>query len=410
MCSHGGPWGSVVVALVVGIGSSVVGTQDRPTDYPQWRGQARDGSASAFVAPARWPDTLTRRWAVDVGEGYATPLVIGETVYTFTRQDGREVATALDAATGTVVWDTAYPAPYDMFSGTAMHGEGPKATPLFHDGKLYTHGITGAVTAFDETTGEVVWQIPAPDGQPLFGTAVSPVTDGDRIILHPGYAPLTAFDAQTGEVAWISGDQGVWASPFITELEGVRQVVSVAYQVVEGIDLSDGALLWEYPIDPQKVHAVTPLVYDGMIIISGQDAGVKAIRPHQRDGDWDVELVWETPDVAMELSNPILIDHALFGLSHRSSGQYFMMDARNGEVDWRGDPRAAENTAVVKAGDLLFLLNDDAELTIGRLGQRGLEPIRTYTVADSATWAQPVISGNRLFVKDVATLALWSID
>ena len=50
------------------------------------------------MAPTRWPETLTRRWTVDIGDGYGTPLVVGETVYTFTRQDGSEVATALEAA------------------------------------------------------------------------------------------------------------------------------------------------------------------------------------------------------------------------------------------------------------------------------------------------------------------------
>lgn len=401
--------GSALGALALGIASPVA-AQDGATDYPQWRGGARDGSASAFVAPARWPETLTRRWATEVGEGYATPLVIGETVYTFTRQDDDEVATALDAATGDVVWRTAYPTPYEMFSGTAHHGEGPKATPLFHDGRLYTHGISGAVSAFDGTTGDIVWQIPAPDIQPLFGTAISPLADGDRVIVHPGYAPLTALDARTGDVVWAAGDQGVWASPIITVLDGVRQVVSVAYQVIEGVGLTDGAVLWQYPIDPEMVHAVTPLAYDGTVLVSGQDSGVKALRPLRRDGTWEVELVWEAPEVSMDLSNPVLIGDALFGLSHRSSGQYFVIDARTGDVEWLGEPRAAQNTGVVKADDLLFLLNDDAELIVGRIGRAGLERIRGYTVADSATWAQPAISGNRLFIKDVDTVALWTVD
>lgn len=73
-------------------------------------------------------------------------------------------------------------------------------------------------------------------------------------------------------------------------------------------------------------------------------------------------------------------------------------------------PRAAQNTAVVEADDLLFLLNDDAELIVGRIGRAGLERIRGYTVADSATWAQPAISGNRLIIKDVDTVALWTVD
>ena len=266
-----------------------------------------------------------------MGEGYATPIVIGGIVYTFTRQDGREVATALDTTTGDVVRESGYAAPYEMFFGTAAHGEGPKATLLFHDGVLYTHGISGAVTAFAGDTGEMLWQASVSQEQPSFGTAISPLADDDQIIVHPGYDLLTAFDAQTGDIVWQSDDQGVWASPTMAELDGVRQVVSVAYQVVEGVAPVDGAVLWKYPINPQMVHAVTPLVHDGMVLVTGQDSGVKALRPRRRGDEWEVDLVWETRDVAMTLSAPVLIDNALVGLSDRSSGQYFVLDARSGE-------------------------------------------------------------------------------
>jgi hypothetical protein len=63
-------------------------------DYPQWCGVNRDGAASAFVEPTRWPDTRTRRWRVYVGEGYATPLGVDGTVYLFARRNGNEVMTA----------------------------------------------------------------------------------------------------------------------------------------------------------------------------------------------------------------------------------------------------------------------------------------------------------------------------
>ncbi len=68
---------------------------------------------------------------------------------------------------------------------------------------------------------------------------------------------------------------------------------------------------------------------------------------------------------------------------------------------WLGPPRQATNTAVVKAGELLFLLNDNAELIVARASQTAFEPLKSYTVADSATWAQPTLSGKRIFVKDV---------
>jgi hypothetical protein len=112
----------------------------------------------------------------------------------------------------------------------------------------------------------------------------------------------------------------------------------------------------------------------------------------------------------MFMSNPVLVGDTLYGLSHRANGQYFALDARTGKVLWLGQPRQATNTAVVKAGDLLFLLNDDAQLLVARSNPAGLKPMRTYTVADNATWAQPTISGDRLFVKDVSTLALWVLN
>jgi outer membrane protein assembly factor BamB len=33
--------------------------------------------------------------------------------------------------------------------------------------------------------------------------------------------------------------------------------------------------------------------------------------------------------------------------------------------------------------------------------------IRTYKVSDAQTYAHPVVSGNRIFVKDQESLALW---
>ena len=69
-----------------------------------------------------------------------------------------------------------------------------------------------------------------------------------------------------------------------------------------------------------------------------------------------------------------------------------------------------QNTAVVKAGDFLLLLNDDAKLTVARSSRSQLEVIQRYTVGESATWAQPAVSGNRVFIKDVSSLGLWTLE
>jgi len=400
------------VAVLSGSAATAV-AQSSPQDYPQWRGQNRDGSASAFAEPKVWPEELTRRWKVEVGEGYASPLVVGGAVYSFTRRNGNEVMMALNAADGKIIWQTSYPALYNMTDPTKAHGKGPKATPLYHNGRLYTLGISGILSAFDASNGKVVWQKPAPAEQPFFGTASSPVADKNLVIFHPGnYDPLTAFDANTGNVKWTTKGDGMYASPMIVELGGIRQVVSMGQQNIVGVAVNDGALLWQYPWAGEGggMQAITPVLYNDTIIVSSYHAGVTALRPARRDSKWVVNVAWETKDVSLFLSNPVLIGSTLFGLSEKASGQFFALDAKSGKVLWLGKPRQATNTAVVKAGDLLLLLNDNAELIVAKSSLTGFEPLKRYTVAESATWAQPAISGNRVFVKDVSSLALWTLD
>ena len=106
----------IVIATVVALLA-----QGSPLDYTQWRGQDRDGSASAFSEPRTWPDQLTRRWKVEVGEGYATPILSASAVYVFTRRDGNEGITALDAETGRERWRSSYAAPYTPSQPAAAH-------------------------------------------------------------------------------------------------------------------------------------------------------------------------------------------------------------------------------------------------------------------------------------------------
>ena len=378
-------------------------------DYTQWRGNGRDGSASGFIPPATWPDHLTRGWSVDVGEGYGTPLVVGTVVYTFTRRGGDEVLTALNAADGRVLWLSAYAAPYEVGQPAAAHGAGPKATPLFYRGKVFTCGVSGIVAAFDAATGKKLWSTPSPGEAPYFSAAASPVADEGLVITHPGnYEPLTAFDVDTGAVKWVAGGEGLFASPIVATFDGQRQVISATLRSIAGVSLPDGRLLWEYPF--QNNGGITPVLDGGGVIVSGLDLGVAAIKPVKRAEQWTVETVWQTKAVSMYVSNPVVLGGTLFGLSHRASGQYFALDAASGATLWLGPPRQAANTALVKAGSWLLLLDDNGTLTVARSSRDRLEVEKRYTVAASSTWAQPAVSGRRIFIKDVKSLTLWTVE
>jgi outer membrane protein assembly factor BamB len=384
-------------------------------DWPQWRGPNRDGVVPSFRAPASCPTALKKQWQVAVGTGYATPIVVGNRVFVFTRQENDEVMTAYDARTANVIWRSSYPAPFKMNPATAPHGPGPKSTPTFAGNRLFTLGISGIVSAFDADTGRTIWQKPAPTVEPLYHTAMSPVVLGNLVVFHTGghdNGALTAFDVATGEARWSwNGDGPAYGSPLVFDLSGTRQIVTFTQKNFVGVSAETGSLLWRRPYTtPSTTTSQTPIRYKDMVIEMGRNNGVTAFRAVPRGGQWTTEDVWHTDEVSMLMSDAVAIDGVLFGLSHLNSGQYFALDLETGRVLWKSDPRQAAHAAIARAGDTIFSLQDDSKLVVVRHNRTRFEPIVRYEVATSETWAQPVISGNRVFVKDVSSLTLWTLD
>ena len=65
---------SVVIGVLMVAGlTSVVKTQNRAADWPQWRGRTVMARRRRFAEPGTWPAKLNRKWKVDVGLGYASP-------------------------------------------------------------------------------------------------------------------------------------------------------------------------------------------------------------------------------------------------------------------------------------------------------------------------------------------------
>ena len=405
---------AVHVAVACAVLGAGLTAQNRAGDWPQFRGPGRDGVVASFAAPASWPDRLTRKWKVDVGLGYATPVLVGDRVYMFSRQGEEEVLAAHDAASGTRIWTYKYPAPFTISSAAARHEKGPKSTPTFADGRLFTLGMTNVVTAVDAATGKQIWQKPATQAQPLYHTGMSPLVDRGLMVVHVGghnQGALTAYDVTTGAVKWHwDGDGPGYGSPIALDVDGTRQIVTFTQENVVGVAAATGELLWKRPFStPFTQNAITPIPYNQTVIVSGLDQGVSAFRIVKRNNAWATENVWENKQVSLYMTNGVLVNDTLVGMSHRNSGQFFALDAKTGATIWTGPPRQATNASIARAGDLFFVLKDDGDLIVARSGAKGLETIRTYTVADSATWSAPAISGDRFFVKDVASLALWAL-
>ena len=406
----------ILIGVVVAGLTGTIDAQNPGGDWTQWRGPNRDGAVASFVEPKAWPAMLNRKWKIDVGVGYASPLVVGNRVYMFARQGQDEVMLALDADSGKVLWKTGYPAPFKMNPAAAPHNEGPKSTPAFANGKLYSIGMTGIVTAFNAADGKRLWQKPASKVATLYTThSFSPVVDRALVIFHLGghdQGSLTAFNVETGDVKWHwDGDGPAYASPIVAEFEGTRQVITFTQNNLIGVAAESGELLWKrkYAV-PFTQNNITPILYNQTLIISGLEQPVVALNVTKRNGKWDTVNVWENSSVSLAMSNAVVARDTLFGMSSRNMGQFFALDARTGKTLWTSAPRQGTNSAIIRAGDVLFILKDDAQMIVARANPARYETLQNYQVADSATWAQPTISGNRVFVKDVSSLTLWGLN
>jgi outer membrane protein assembly factor BamB/lysophospholipase L1-like esterase len=388
---------------------------DQVQDWPQWRGPARDGAVRAAGLPEQWPEKLTERWKVTVGEGHATPLVVGDKIYVFARQGDEEGLACLDLATGRQLWRSSYAAPYTMHPAAVGHGKGPKSTPTAADGKIFALGISGILSCFDATTGNVKWRKEFakefPRTSPLYGAAMSLLVHEKMVIAHVGghdKGAITAFDVDTGNVRWTNDLDGPgYASPVLVEHAGGPLLITQTQNNVVAIEPATGKLHAKTPFKTAyDQNIITPVVYKDLVIYSGFAKPLTAVRI---TGDGFV-TAWENKDLPLYMSTPVLHGDQLFGMTHQRAGQLFCVDAASGKTLWRNDGRMGQNAALVNAGSVLLVLTNKGHLLIVRPSAAAFELLRGYHVSDQETWAQPVLCGKLIFVKDKTDLRCWSTE
>jgi outer membrane protein assembly factor BamB len=395
---------ALALALIGGLSLSALGA-----DWPQWRGPGRDGRARV---PDResWPEALVKVWSVPVGVGHASPVTDAERVYQHARLGDHEVVLALDLASGAETWSARYPAPYTVSSAAAAHGPGPKSTPTLAGGRLFTLGIGGVLSAWDPRGGELLWRRAFEElGEPapVFGTAMSPLVAGGRVVVHAGSegaGALFALDPGSGETLWRwEGDGPGYASPVVAEVDGVRHVITQSETKLIGVDLESGALLWERPFTtPYAQNSVTSVVRGDLVVFSGLDQGVTAARLVRDGTGWSLEPLWESGEISLYMSSPVAVGGALYGFSHKKRGQFFAADLASGAVRWTSEGRQGANAALVA-------LTPAAELVAFRPGAGRFEPLASYGVAGTPTWAHPAPLADGFLIKDLETLARWRL-
>jgi len=400
----------VLTACVVLMSASCALAQD----WPQWRGTNRDAKAAGFIVPKTWPRKLTQKWKVTVGQGDATPALVGDKLYVFARQGGDEITLCLDAATGKEVWQDKYAA--QAVSGAPSAHPGPRSSPTVADGKVVTLGVGGILSCLDAATGKMLWRKDDfPGAWPKFFTAMSPIVVDGLCIAHlgkQGEGAIVAYDLATGNQKWKwTGDGPAYASPVLMTVEGAKMIVAQTEKNIVAIAVPDGKLLWEAPFAPQGMayNAATPIVDGQTIIYAGQGRGTKAVKIEKQGDGFVAKELWSNPENAVQFNSPVLKNGLLFGLSQR--GNFFCINAQTGQTAWT-DPTGGRGSfgSIVDAGSVVMALTSKSPLVVFEPGDKEYKELANFKVAENQTYAYPVVAGSRVFVRDQDSVTLWTIE
>lgn len=423
-----------LLMVVAGIGACLAASLASAQDWPQWRGPNRDGKTSGFVAPATWPDQLTEKWKVTVGDGVATPAIVGDRVYVVTRQEGKEVVRCLDANSGQEVWQDAYEA--KAISGpAAQQFSGPRSSPTVAEGKVVTLGVQGELSCYDAQSGKLLWRSEELKGSvPRFATSSSPIIVEGLCIAElggEGDGAIIAFDLTNGQEKWRwAGDAPGYASPVLMNVADTQVLVTPTDRNIVALDVADGKQLWQAPFQQGRYNAATPIV-DGQTLIYALD-GTTAEKVTLTSDGITTEPLWNNADFKVVFSSPVLKDGLIYGLS--DSNALFCLRVDTGKTAWTAPLTSAPAEApqakkepgkggrrgggrgrggygsVVDAGPVLFALMPAGDLVVLEPSDAEFKRVASYTVSSGTAYAHPVVAGNRILIKDGDLLTMYALE
>lgn len=383
-------------------------------DWPQWRGANRDAKVTGFTPPATWPKELTQKWKVSVGDGVATPALIGDKLYVFARQGDQEVLSCLDAASGKELWQEKYAA--QAATGSASGFPGPRSSPTVFEGKVVTLGVRGTLSCCDAASGKLLWRKEDFKGtMPKFFTSCSPIVVNGMCIVQLGGesgGAIVAYDLATGTEKWRwAGDGTAYSSPILDTIDGTPMLIAETAKNIVGLNSDDGKLLWQVPfaVQGRGYNAATPIADGSTILFSGTSRGTKAVKIEKQADGFAAKDLWTNSENSVQYNTPVLKNGLIFGLS--ANDTLFCINAQTGKTAWTSPTKGRRGYgSIVDAGAVLMALTPAAQLIIYEPTDKEFKQIASYKVADGDTYAYPIVAGKRIFVKDRTNLIMYTLE
>ncbi|MBM3883513.1 MAG: hypothetical protein FJ387_28050, partial [Verrucomicrobia bacterium] len=366
--------------------------------WTDFRGPNRDGvnRQTTPVLLTNWPAKGPRlRWRQPVGGGYASFVAAENRAFTIEQRRDREAVTAYDLDTGRELWALSYPALFTEWMG----GDGPRATPTYHDGLVYSLGAQGDFCCIAAATGKELWRKSIlKDNQSenlQYGMANSPIVVDEKVIVLTGQASdgnsIVAYHRLTGERLWSAlDDKQAYTSPLLATLAGQRQLVIVAARRVLAVKPDRGELLWDYLWRVEYDNCIAmPLVVgpDRIFLSAGYGTGCVLLEVYPKDNALAVRELWRNRNMKNKFNSSVLFQDHIYGLDE---GVLACVAVATGQRLWR-DGRYGYGQ-LLRTADQLIILSGEGELVLVRANPRQLEELARTPALRGKSWNVPALA------------------
>ena len=372
-------------------------------DWPGFRGADRDGSIPGVRIETDWSASPpVELWRRSIGPGISSFAVSGDRLYTQEQRGEDEVVASYDVTTGEPVWRH-----HDAVRFWDSHaGAGPRGTPTVSEGRVYTFGATGILNALDAASGAVVWSRNAATDSnataPGWGFASSPLVVDDVVIVAASGA-LVAYDVTTGHPRWsgpgpTAGES--YSSPHLLTIDGVEQVLLMSGAGATSVAPADGTVLWEYAWPGAPIVQPSQTA-DGDVLLTTAGAtgalGLRRLAVAHHHGGWTLDERWTSTRLKPYFNDFVVHDGHAIGFDGSILAS---IDLETGERAWKGGRYGHGQLVLLPDQDVLLVLSEDGELALVEATPDRFTELARVPALEGKTWNHPVLVDDVLLVRN----------
>jgi outer membrane protein assembly factor BamB len=404
----------VITVFAVAMAAVVAAQAPVVTDWPQWRGPDRTGLSKETGLLKQWPASgPPRAWAIsNLGAGYGSVAIKGDRIFVQSLIGRQSTVASLNRADGKLVWSKALGS-----GGNNDRGPGPRGTPTVDNDRLYVLTENGDLACLRALDGSTLWQrniLKDFGGSNIdWDISESPLVDGNMVIVTPGGrgAGVVALDKMSGATIWTSkdlSDAAGYASVVAADVQGVRTLMTLTSQAGVGIRASDGKLMWRYPrVSNSTANIATPIFQENKVFYtSDYGTGGALLGLSAQAGEVKAAEIYFTREMKNHHGGVVLVNGYLYGFN---SSILTSLEFASGKMMWRD--RSVGKGSLTYADGHLYILGEDNVVGLAEATPTGYKEKGRFTIADRGlpSWAHPVVSGGRLYIRNQETLSAYDI-